>query len=138
MLRIVMSTGALARRVQRCLTDGRREDVGDGANGTPIRTRPMEFTWSLDELRERRERCAADTRQLMARVAALRSTFAEVIVASDEARSIAASQLAERQVLLDHLRAGLQRHDGTTARRHDGAVDTGRARRAADATPRVA
>lgn len=108
---MAVSTDALARRVHGCLTDGRRGNLDGGANGTSIRTRPMAFVWSLDELREHREHCAADARQLTARIAALRSTCAEAIAASDRARSVAASGLAEHQVLLDHLRAEL--HDLT-------------------------
>ncbi len=74
----------------------------------------MDIIWSLDELREHRQFCAAECRQLMRRVAALRAECADASAASARARSTAASELAERQVLLDHLRAGLQPHDGTT------------------------
>ena len=65
----------------------------------------MDFIWSLDELREHRRFCAAECRQLMARVAALRTECTEVVAASDRARSTAASLLAEHQLLRDDMQA---------------------------------
>ena len=74
----------------------------------------MDAIWSLDELREHRQLCAAHLGQLMTRVAALRAECAEVSAASDRARNTAASRLAEQQLLLDDLRAGLRQHEGAT------------------------
>ena len=68
----------------------------------------MDVIWSLDELREHREFCAADCRQLMERVAALRDECAEVSAASERARSTAASLLAEHQVLREDVQAGVR------------------------------